>query len=343
MLAALIAETGLLEGAALDICISFASAAFFVAAGSCAQKSYEADMKEHLKGLVAFLLLPYLWASLFRLVRDAVFLMIRGNDDSLQLLYNDLWDAVSFFGISLLWFLPAVGVSLLFFLILKKRFSAKAVILIILAVTVVYFVTSAFVDNGVYEWTMMSPITWRIFLLQVDYLACRVWVGLFFLLVGSLSCSLAEHWQGQAAKLAPVGALLSVAGGVIIAFAGGFDLKRLEFGTPGISLAGTVMLAVGMYLLSAWVQTIKPVDALGRYALIAMTAPVALGGTELAGLVGRKVFLWLDHNFITRITTVAVLLAFTALCIVILRIKCFSFLYGGFPFEEAEEEVRHDI
>ncbi len=108
---------------------SFHMPLFFIISGilMAVKDEPSKDLKETVTKKFRGIIIPYLWFSLSYFVIDILNLNVIQNID-LRTFIVDTIDSVTFYGMSVLWFLPALFLASVGFLYLKKRFPDKFVI-----------------------------------------------------------------------------------------------------------------------------------------------------------------------------------------------------------------------
>ena len=116
---------------------SFHMPLFFIISGilMAVKDEPSGDLLERVKKRARGLIIPYLWFSLSYFVIDIGNLNIVHNID-LHTFIVDTVDSATFYGMSVLWFLPAMFLATVGFLLLKKKFPDKvtAPLLIVIAI-----------------------------------------------------------------------------------------------------------------------------------------------------------------------------------------------------------------
>lgn len=122
---------------------SFHMPMFFIVSGILlAIKNDEVKpLKEVAKSRFRGIMIPYLWFSLFYLiVVDAA--LIKG-EIAVQTLYLNIWYVISGYGMNVLWFLPALYLGELLFILLRRRIRDHIpfITVVVLSNAIVYFLS----------------------------------------------------------------------------------------------------------------------------------------------------------------------------------------------------------
>ena len=300
------------------------------------KKGFKTDEKTVIKQEAYRSLKPYLWFSLIYLVIDALAMFISPEIFGLRRLYNHIWDSVSFMGISVLSFLPAYFVAVTAYRMFRYNFKlpAMCIILSIVAFTltgILYF--RGF--PGLYDADNMDL---GIDGLRLAMLFWRGSVGMFFCAWGEVIGLIAEKLK-EKKLITVILFLLLTGGGIGLSFlTDSCNYRTMVTGNPLVVLPMSLGLAGGLLFLCIWIGTIRPIDFLGRHAIIIYLSFWGFGILRFALMVGDIVFAKTINNFAYRATVAIVILLFELIVIALFRLKCFSFLLGGREFKEPEIE-----
>lgn len=122
---------------------SFHMPMFFIVSGILlAIKNDEVKpLKEVAKSRFRGIMIPYLWFSLFYLI-VVVAALIKG-EIAVQTLYLNIWYVISGYGMNVLWFLPALYLGELLFILLRRRIRDHIpfITVVVLLNAIVYFLS----------------------------------------------------------------------------------------------------------------------------------------------------------------------------------------------------------
>lgn len=122
---------------------SFHMPMFFIVSGILlAIKNDEVKpLKDVAKSRFRGIMIPYLWFSLFYLI-VVVAALIKG-EIAVQTLYLNIWYAISGYGMNVLWFLPALYLGELLFILLRRRIRDHIpfITVVVLSNAIVYFLS----------------------------------------------------------------------------------------------------------------------------------------------------------------------------------------------------------
>ncbi len=116
-------HSGLVSENALTWLASFHMPLFFIISGMllCHKKEEEKDYRASLKKKARVMLLPYLYFSLIYIAIDIAYIIRRPELFSWDIVGNAALETASFYGISVLWFLPVLFFAEAVFLLLRKK------------------------------------------------------------------------------------------------------------------------------------------------------------------------------------------------------------------------------
>ncbi|MBP5608125.1 MAG: hypothetical protein J6X66_07645 [Lachnospiraceae bacterium] len=315
---------------------------FMIAAGVTARNGkYEAGEKAVMAEGIKKIILPYFWFSLIYLLIDAAGMFVLPSVYDLQRIYKDIWDSISFVGISVLWFLPAYFLAVCGYRIFRHYFKALPMFILLLAVAlsitgILYFRGYlGLFDGGETDISIQS------YGMRIALLFWRGSVGMFFCACGDALAVLADKLRERKLLTVLISVLLTGAG-VGLSFLGKWcDYENMLVGNPFVSIPVSVFMAGGLFLLCVWIGTVRPLDFLGRHAIIIYVSVCGFGIMKLSLYLGNKVFISTVNNFANRATVAVCILVMELIVILLLRNKIFSFLFGDrdFTMPETEEEV----
>ncbi|NLG03628.1 MAG: acyltransferase family protein [Clostridia bacterium] len=126
---------------------SFHMALFFMIAGMLIHYLNETELnfKELAQKKFRGILIPYFWFSLIYTVIDVLNLCLHKID--LLTFYKNILHSITFYGSSVLWFLPALFLAELFFLFLSKRLSGMVTAIIIAASAILSYFLQIYISQ----------------------------------------------------------------------------------------------------------------------------------------------------------------------------------------------------
>ncbi len=283
---------------------------FFVASGMLIgeKKLYERDAKTTFGDRACSVLIPYFWFSLIAVLWDAAGIFLDPAQYTTVSMISKIWDSLSFYGVSVLWFLPAFFVGTTGYQSLRKRLRyPAAVILLGLLAAVICSI------NSIPDYLAGKEMNAEIFFLQLSFAVCRGCVGMFFCAVGE-GVSFLTAWMKERKLLMVSAGILLTGTGTIAAF-GNYEVfgtmvsfRYLSTGNTVLFFLASVCLSTGVLLLCRWVSECPPIEYLGRNSLIIMLTHMDLRVMNIAQKTGDKIFETFNNHFVRSITVFVVIL-----------------------------------
>ncbi|MBR6258154.1 MAG: hypothetical protein IKR23_12410 [Lachnospiraceae bacterium] len=314
---------------------------FMMAAGALWHKrGFETDEKEAVRQGFKKTMMPFFWFTLIYLLIDSVGMFVSPLY-TLKATYSDLWDSVSFVGISVLWFLPAYFIGVTAYRVFRHNFRLVIICIILTAVAfsltgiLFYKGYSGMYDAGDVEVCLQS------YGLRIALLFWRSSVGMFFCAFGEVFCLIGEKLSEKKLIVVVLSVLFTGAGVGLSFLIARCNYTVMVLDKPYVTLPVSLCLGGGLMLFCSWIGTIKPIDFLGRHAIIIYLTFSDFGILKTALKLGQDVFVKTDNNFANRATVAAAVIVMELILICIFRLKIFSFLLGerDFSVPEAEEDV----
>ena len=125
--------------------VSFHMPLFFIISGMLLQitKEESKDMKTVLKKKFRHMMVPYISFSILYFFIDVIHFLLTAKG-SWSAIWDNVYYCVCLYGVSTLWFLPAIFFGEIMFLFIRKHFSLAATVGIILALNILMY----FANNG---------------------------------------------------------------------------------------------------------------------------------------------------------------------------------------------------
>lgn len=126
---------------------SFHMPLFFIVSGILINHTYkeEVPLSVHFKKRFKSIMIPYYLFSICYL-SVVVYALITGSIAK-ETLFVNLWYVISLYGMNVLWFLPAIFLGELLFLLLRKRLSGKSFVPVVIVLSAVAFVIAYFLPS----------------------------------------------------------------------------------------------------------------------------------------------------------------------------------------------------
>ena len=265
---------------------SFHMPLFFVISGMLLSHRQEETrpLAQSARRKACSILLPYFTFSLIYLLIELIYRLWKHQELSLS---AAVLQTVSFYGISVLWFLPALFAGELVFLLIRKKTGH---LLTIISCGVLCFV-GIFCRNLYVAYD--NPASGSLFYVWLGYLiqaGIRVAIALAFLAAGYYSMMLLERLQNRVLSLAA--AVLFFAVNLWLVYLNGStDFRSLSLGNPFLYLAGAFTGSLAVILLCQSLPKLRLLSYLGANSLIIMVTHLdcrmMLVSQKFAGLIGN--------------------------------------------------------
>lgn len=316
---------------------SFAPPLFFMVSGmliGCTGEPERAG-RDVLRRKARSLLLPFLYFSVLYILRDIPIVMagILNEED----LYLEGIYLVSLWGSSVLWFLPALFLTEILFLALRRKLNTIWTCVFVALLTIVsYFANGALQAQEAF---FLSGV-----LLEVLYCLMRTVLralyALPYLCMGYVlfreGKTFRETETGRSPKQFMAGAALFLAGIPISVINGYFDLRLLDIGgVPVLAYLSAPLSIVGVVFLCKNSRPIKPLAYFGKNSLIVMVTHIDFYFLFLALNLAYRV-----NEFIPRFNRVFFFINVVG-TILILEVVCITLINRFFPFLIGKRKYSH--
>ncbi len=305
---------------------------FFTAAGLYGRVSgtSEQSASEFFKKSASEIMIPYCWIGLLAVTGHCVGMFLSPVRFTREDAVDMIWDMLSLYGGSVLWFLPVFFIGVAGYrAVRKKLFYPVALILTAILATVVCGI------NGIPVYLYGREMSAEVFLLQIVYTIWRGCVGMFFCAVGEGLAMLLEYLYRKKLVMILSGLALTGFGtflalknqekaGVTISF------RYLLTGEMVYYFLAAICICSGLLFLCRWINECRPLEYLGKSSLIVIATCLDFKITALAALAGDKIFAVFDHDFLRNAVTLAVIIVAELLLIWLFR-GYLSFMFGKKP------------
>ncbi len=316
---------------------SFHMPLFFIISGilMAVKDEPDKDFKESVTKRFRGLIIPYLWFSLSYFIIDIGNLNVVHNID-LHTFIVDTIDSVTFYGMSVLWFLPALFLASVGFLFLKKKFpdTITAPGLIVIAL-VAYVIKLQF--EKIY--TMYESSLLVTSLINIVYIILRAAIAQSFVGYGYYAKRLYDRIVsgnmifGLSADSRIIsfvsGAVLLVVNILLAMKNGCADLRNIILNNVAIYYVAAFTGCFGIILLCKALPPIKPVMYFGRNSIIVMACHInyyiLYAGIKLAWLVDS--FNKHAKHYVFVAVTMITVFALSAVVIEVIN-RYFPFILG---------------
>lgn len=297
---------------------------FFVAAGLLIgeNKLYDRDSMSIVSGRLRSVMIPYLWFSLIAILWDGAKAFLTPAQHFKLDMMNKLWDSLSLFGVSVLWFLPAFFVGVTGYQLLRRKVSL-GVALPVLAVVAV----SLFLLRGMPEELAAREMSAEVFLQKLLCVLPRGCLGAFFCAVGEGMGILVYRLEGRKGIMFLIGLVMTAVGTFFAEINALVSMRYLVFGNMALFIGAAVCLTGGVLLLCRCIEHFPVLEYMGKYSLIIMVTHLDLRVFNLALKAGDKALEWTGLSVVYPIVVVGVIIVLELFWIWLLRGRL-SFMLG---------------
>lgn len=249
--------------------VSFHMPLFFFISGILVRykKEDKTDWGILVKKKCRSILLPYACFSLCYLLIDIMCLLLFDDKMTGTLLLSHLTDSVTFYGVSVLWFLVAAFVGELLFLFLIKHLSFRMITLA--AVLSVLFVYGISLHLPTWEAALLSCLP-ALTAMHVGVSLFRGMMAFAFLTAGYGLSSFITKEQGFSASQLWTGIFLSAITVFLSQINGGVDLRFLIFHNILLYVVCAITGTIGVIFICKNIKPLKAAAYYGRNSLIVM-------------------------------------------------------------------------
>lgn len=320
-------HSGLVSELALTWLASFHMPLFFIISGMllCHKKEEEKDYCESLKKKARGILLPYLYFSLIYIIIDIFYIIRHPDMFTWDIVINALVQTVSLYGISVLWFLPALFFGEAVFLLLLKRIGHMAA----MAVGII-LAAAGILAKGVYQTSFPEDagllVTWLGYALQG---LMRVGVAVLFLAIGYGTYVLMRQRRLSGLTYAIASVILFAVNVCLAFFNGRVDLHFMVFNNVFVYFAAAYSGTMAVICLCRALPEWRGLTFLGENSLIIMATHLDCQVMICAIRIGMFVSSRSPRakDYIYKGTTAIALLAAEIILVLVIN-RFFPFLLG---------------
>ena len=306
---------------------SFHMPLFFIVSGFLIDIKDEPSGKlsETVRKKFRSIIIPYLWFSLAYFIIDILNIYVFKNADFNTLTVN-LISSVTFYGVSVLWFLPALFLSEVSFMLILKRFGkVPALIIPIVLATAGYFANLKFFTPLYTAHADSLLITSLINFVRVFL---RAFVGCVFVSCSYFIHRLAVKLCADFDRLSSVKArVLQFLAGVIMLAAnvyvsrlnGGAGMQFLVLNNLIFYFLAAFLGALGIILICKALPSVKLIEYYGRNSLIVMACHINFYILYASLLVAFKAVSYVKYAQHFVFLSVTVIVVFM-LCTVVIEV-----------------------
>ncbi|MDE7224692.1 MAG: acyltransferase family protein [Acetatifactor sp.] len=302
---------------------------FFAAAGLLISEGrlYERKSASVVRGRAQSILIPYFWFSLIAILWDGVKALLTKTPFSQTDVAAKLWDSFSFFGVSVLWFLPVFFVGVTGYQLLRKRIVYPAALLLLTMLAAAICILNGFPGE-----LAAKEMSVKVFLLKLSCVFLRGFVGMFFCALGEGMSILTGYLTERKAVMLPAGLIMTGIGtylAIMNALISGYPVSfcYLLVGNIALFFGAAICLSGGILLLCCWIGKLAPLEYLGRYSMIIMVTHLDLRVLNLAQRAGNKAWELTGQLFVHGIVVLVTIIVLELFCIWLFD-NCLGFMLG---------------
>lgn len=222
------------------------------------KKDFRTLTKKRFKGIMV----PYFWFSFFYLLE--VFYALITQSISVSTMGLQLWYVLSFYGLNVLWFLPALFAGEIIFLFVIRKYSKKTAAIIFVLITTVASLLNYLTKQFTYD----TPLLERLHDLEIVIL--RPFLACTFIAIGYYIYFLFKEREKISIKELLIAIVLV---GIDIALThvnGGVDFRTLAQGNLFFYYICAISGSVGLILICKNIRPFKLIKYWGVNSLIFM-------------------------------------------------------------------------
>ena len=298
---------------------------FFVAAGLLTGEGrlYERRSLSIIRGRARSILIPYFWFSLIAILWDGVKVLLTPAPHSWSSVADKLWDSLSLFGVSVLWFLPVFFVGMTGYQFLRKKMAYPAA----LCLSAVLAVVIICVFHGFPGELAAREMSLRVFLLKLSCAVLRGCVGMLFCAVGEVLGILIKYLADRKWGMLLAGLGMTGIGTYLAIINEQVSFCYLLVGNPALFFGAAICLTGGILLLCCCVRQLAPLEYLGKYSMIIMVTHLDLRVLNIAQKAGNMLLNLTGHAIVCNMAVLAVIIVLELFCIWLFN-GCLGFMIG---------------
>lgn len=310
---------------------SFHMPLFFVVTGiliyvkSEPEKDFRVTVTKKFKGIIV----PYLWFSLSYFIIDILNLLVIKNIDTRTFIVDTI-SSITFYGMSVLWFLPALFLSIIIFIFIKRLTGNITIIIIFAASILAYYIRN--VLSSVYDTYSYSLLITS--LINIVYIILRAIICSGFICLGYYFGHILLEAKILSNKIfCAVSGIIALVLNVIVAMQNDCaDLHNILLNNIFLYYIGAILGCYSVIILCKVLPVIGVVRYYGKNSLIVMACHI-----NYYILYAGIRFAWVIDPYVTRakhyvFVTIVVVTVFVLSTIVIEAINRFFPFVLGKPF-----------
>ncbi len=305
---------------------SFHMPLFFVVSGMLMRykdelsRPFASTVKKKARGLI----IPYLWFSLLYFVIDILNVALGKID--MATFWEDLQYSLTFYGVSVLWFLPALFVAECGFILISKRLPKIPSILLIVVLSVgAYFAEQYLKGCEVLYGTSFGIMT----LIHFLYVFLRGIIAMLFVCLAYHTFALTKPGSGFSPLQVLIGVLLFAINMLTSQINGCVDFRNQIFENVFLFLFDAVIGSYALILICKNIPNLPPISFFGKNSLVVMATHVNTYVLYAAILLSWQIDKIVTHakSYIFQFNIMWITFALETLIILVIN-RFFPFVLG---------------
>lgn len=264
-------------------------------------------------------LIPYLWFSLLYTTVDSLLFIVKRNV-AINLIYSDILNSLTLYGISILWYLPALFLAVTIYFISRKKlpYFVRIIIASILLGLALYL----FAD--VNKLLQEADTLFKEIIIKLFIMTHRTVLAYFYMIIGEGIDRLTDAVITKKLIIAVSGFICTGAGIIAGYFNKKSDISILALGNISLFFLATILSGVGIFLLSKWIGRTIFFDFLGVNARIIYLTHFELFAIAIGSKVETIVLDIFVNYFLSHLMNILVVIIIVTIYIVVIN-KFFYF------------------
>lgn len=306
---------------------------------------FQQSVQKKFKGII----IPYLWFSLAYFIIDIANVTIIGNID-MHTFWVDLISSATFYGMSVLWFLPALFFASIGFLFIRNRLGDKKTFILLIVIALACYSIQRKVLNPLYDKHSASLLITS--LINFARVFLRASIGMSFLgYAYYFHKLLVEFIPSLFAEPTIKSRILQILSGIVMLGINIYlstvneavDMHYIILNNVALYYIGAFLGCYGIILICKNVPAIKLVTYYGRNSLIVMACHVNFYILYAALRIALKIDQYTTHAKHYIFLTVTMIFVFFFSTIVIEGIQRFFPFVLGKPFINPIKKLKREV
>lgn len=302
---------------------SFHMPLFFIVSGILIRlkKDEEKDFKKLVAKRFRGIMIPYYWFSFFYLC-VVVYALISGNIQA-GTLWEQIWYVISCYGMSVLWFLPALFLGELLFILILKKVPKRYAPIVVLGTTAFAIGATLLIKANLSNIESLKRVA------ELCTTLIRPFFVVSFIAIGYYVYGLFKERDRFCLPEFCIGVVLMIANLATFRLNGGVDFRSLVMGNYLLYYFGAVCASLGLIFLCKNLPDVKPITFWGCNSLIVMAVhnsdSILYLALKLAMYVNQ--FVTRAKGYISYAVIVLVIVIYSTIMILLIN-RFFGFIVG---------------